>query len=383
LDYFQIRRAQAYGLTLDQIAGAAALADKTGFPMEYVLNKVEDGYTYPYLAQMWGVPLDQVYNVDRYRRHIDDYLTAYQATGRGALRGMGGGNGAMVTSESAYAAGTGGMGTTMGGGGYISAEATATPVTTGTTTTMGTTGTSTTMGTTTGMATNTSSQTITDVIRSDGRFTQLSSALTAAGLDAYLRGPGPFTLFAPTDAAFAKLPQDQLNSLMQNPAQLSKVIQYHLVGQQIAPGAISGMSSPSLTTIEGDPIQVTSTSGNIMVNGANVTQSGIQASNGTIYAIDTVLMPPSMGTTGTSSTDTTNGAAAAGSGNTGAANGNGAAAPAAQTPSANNPDQASGANMPSGSANTNSGTQSNPGSAGGNGTSAQGTDANGTANPTP
>ena len=131
-------------------------------------------------------------------------------------------------------------------------------------------------------------QDIVDTAISAGSFTTLVAALKAAGLVDTLKGAGPFTVFAPTDAAFAKIPKDKLNALLQDKQALTKVLTYHVV-----PGKVSAMDIKkvnSATTAEGQSLSIDTSSG-VKVDGANVIKTDIMASNGVIHVIDTVLMP--------------------------------------------------------------------------------------------
>jgi uncharacterized surface protein with fasciclin (FAS1) repeats len=131
-------------------------------------------------------------------------------------------------------------------------------------------------------------QDIVDTAISAGSFTTLVTALKAAGLVDTLKGAGPFTVFAPTDAAFAKIPKDKLNALLQDKQALTKVLTYHVV-----PGKVSAMDIKkvnSATTAEGQSLSIDTSSG-VKVDGANVIKTDIMASNGVIHVIDTVLMP--------------------------------------------------------------------------------------------
>ena len=121
-----------------------------------------------------------------------------------------------------------------------------------------------------------------------GQFTTLAKALTAAGLIDTLKGPGPFTVFAPTDAAFAKIPPAQLDALLANKAQLIKVLTYHVVpGKVVAADVKTGQ----VKTVEGDYLNVRASAGGVKVNDANVVKTDILASNGIIHVIDTVVIP--------------------------------------------------------------------------------------------
>jgi uncharacterized surface protein with fasciclin (FAS1) repeats len=133
-----------------------------------------------------------------------------------------------------------------------------------------------------------SKSTIVDVAKEAGSFNTLLAALDAAKLTATLEGEGPFTVFAPTDAAFAALPAGVLDGLLADPAALSKVLTYHVVAGRAASGDIVGKST--LQSLEGKPLTV-STEGGVKVGGANVTSADVDASNGVIHVIDQVLIP--------------------------------------------------------------------------------------------
>lgn len=120
-----------------------------------------------------------------------------------------------------------------------------------------------------------------------GQFKTLATALQAAGLVETLKGPGPFTVFAPTDEAFAKIPKAQLDALLKDKAKLTAVLTYHVVpgkvmAKDVKPGAVR--------TVQGGDITV-STQGGVQVNQAQVVKTDIQADNGVIHVIDQVIMP--------------------------------------------------------------------------------------------
>ena len=117
--------------------------------------------------------------------------------------------------------------------------------------------------------------------------TTLVAAVKAAGLVDTLKGPGPFTVFAPTDEAFAKIPKATLDGLLADKAALTKVLTYHVVPGQIEPSDIAGMHK----TVEGGEVNVTGSGENWMVNDAKVICGGVQTANATVYLIDSVLMP--------------------------------------------------------------------------------------------
>jgi uncharacterized surface protein with fasciclin (FAS1) repeats len=134
---------------------------------------------------------------------------------------------------------------------------------------------------------------IVDTAVAAGQFKTLTTAINAAGLTETLKGPGPFTVFAPTDAAFAKLPAGTVENLLkpENKAQLAAILTYHVV-----PGAVMAADVVKLTeakTVNGKTVAVHATGSSVMVNNAQVITTDIAASNGVIHVIDSVLLPPS------------------------------------------------------------------------------------------
>lgn len=129
---------------------------------------------------------------------------------------------------------------------------------------------------------------IVDTAKSAGTFNTLVVALEAAGLVDTLKGPGPFTVFAPTDAAFAKIPKAKLDALLKDKAALAKVLTYHVVsGKVMAADVKPGM----VKTVEGGSMTIKANGGKVMVDKAHVVKTDIAADNGVIHVIDTVLMP--------------------------------------------------------------------------------------------
>ena len=128
---------------------------------------------------------------------------------------------------------------------------------------------------------------IVDTAVSAGSFNTLATALQAADLVDTLKGEGPYTVFAPTDAAFAKIPKADLDALLADKAKLSAVLTYHVV-----PGKVMSkdVKAGKVKTVEGSPLTV-STMGGVKVDNANVTAVDIVADNGVIHVIDTVVMP--------------------------------------------------------------------------------------------
>ena len=134
---------------------------------------------------------------------------------------------------------------------------------------------------------------IVDTAVSAGQFKTLATAISAAGLAETLKGPGPFTVFAPTDAAFAKLPAGTVENLLkpENKAQLTAILTYHVV-----PGVATAADVVKLDeakTVSGKLVSVHASGGSVMVNNAHVVTADIPASNGIIHVIDSVLVPPS------------------------------------------------------------------------------------------
>jgi uncharacterized surface protein with fasciclin (FAS1) repeats len=141
---------------------------------------------------------------------------------------------------------------------------------------------------------------IVDTAVAAGSFTTLAAALQAAGLVDTLKGDGPFTVFAPTDAAFAKLPAGTLEALLADPAKLQAVLTYHVVPGRVTAADVATLSSAadvatlsSAATVQGAPIAIDTSMG-VRVNDAHVTQADVMASNGVIHVIDTVLLPPGL-----------------------------------------------------------------------------------------
>ena len=130
-------------------------------------------------------------------------------------------------------------------------------------------------------------QDIVDTAVKAGNFKTLATALGAAGLVDTLKGKGPFTVFAPTDEAFAKIPKATLDALLKDKAALTKVLTYHVVpGKVMAKDVKAGM----VKTVQGSSITV-ATTGGVKVDSANVVKTDIAADNGVIHVIDTVIMP--------------------------------------------------------------------------------------------
>jgi uncharacterized surface protein with fasciclin (FAS1) repeats len=129
---------------------------------------------------------------------------------------------------------------------------------------------------------------IVDTALAAGQFNTLASALKAAGLVETLKGPGPFTVFAPTDQAFAAIPKAELDALLKDKAKLTAVLTYHVVpgklmAKDVKPGAVK--------TVQGSSLNVKAEAGKVMVDNATVIKTDIAADNGVIHVIDRVVLP--------------------------------------------------------------------------------------------
>jgi uncharacterized surface protein with fasciclin (FAS1) repeats len=124
-----------------------------------------------------------------------------------------------------------------------------------------------------------------------GKFNTLVAAVKAAGLVETLKGPGPFTVFAPTDEAFAKLPPGALDNLLkpENKAKLQSILKYHVVSGKVM--AADVIKLDSATTVEGSNVDIKNRNGRLMIGNAHLLKTDIAASNGVIHVIDAVLLP--------------------------------------------------------------------------------------------
>jgi uncharacterized surface protein with fasciclin (FAS1) repeats len=134
-------------------------------------------------------------------------------------------------------------------------------------------------------------RTVVDVAAEAGNFKTLLTAVRAAGLEEALRGAGPFTVFAPTDEAFAALPAGTLESLLANPEQLKTVLTYHVVAGRVTSAEVvsAGMARP--VTLQGNRLHVRVVDGKVRVDDATVVAADVAASNGVIHVIDQVVLP--------------------------------------------------------------------------------------------
>ncbi len=131
------------------------------------------------------------------------------------------------------------------------------------------------------------SKDIVDTAVGAGTFKTLAAALTAAGLIDTLKGAGPFTVFAPTDEAFAKIPKAQLDALLADKAKLTAVLTYHVVSGKVM---AKDVKAGKVKTVQGSDLSI-GTAGGVTVDGAKVTATDIVADNGVIHVIDSVVLP--------------------------------------------------------------------------------------------
>jgi uncharacterized surface protein with fasciclin (FAS1) repeats len=133
---------------------------------------------------------------------------------------------------------------------------------------------------------------IVDTAVEAGQFKTLAAALMAAGLVDTLKGAGPFTVFAPTDEAFAKLPAGTVENLLkpENKQQLTDILTYHVVAGKVMAADVAGLDEAK--SVNGKMIDVEAAAGSVKVNGATVTTADVAASNGVIHIVDTVILPP-------------------------------------------------------------------------------------------
>ena len=286
-DYVDLKQAKARGLSDSQIATIAKIAQKSGTPFREVSAAVERGATFPMLAGEYNLKLADVYESEKEKQQIADYISLYESIG--TKNGMS--SGSMMTS------------------GSMDTSAPMTPAPMAPSTPASPPSTSAPM-------TNMATMDIVDTASAAKNLTTLVKALQVAGLVETLKGAGPFTVFAPDDKAFSKLPSGTLDSLMADPAKLKMVLTYHVIPASVDAATAMSMSSPtSPPTVEGSTLQVTKAKHNkLKINDATVTKADIHASNGIIHIIDRVLLPPmdasgniipATGATGTGSTDTT------------------------------------------------------------------------------
>ena len=138
--------------------------------------------------------------------------------------------------------------------------------------------------------------TIVDVAVATPDLSTLVTAVQAAGLAETLSGEGPFTVFAPTNEAFAAIPEETLNSLLADQELLTKVLTYHVLAQEVPASAVAELpdvaTGAAVPTVEGQDVTITADDSGVTVNDATVVQADVEASNGVVHVIDKVLLPP-------------------------------------------------------------------------------------------
>ncbi len=127
-----------------------------------------------------------------------------------------------------------------------------------------------------------------DTAASAGTFKTFLASVKAAGLSESLKNQGPFTVFAPSDDAFAKLPRGTMSALLKDKVRLAQLLTHHIVPGKIL---VAEVKPGALKTIQGDAVTLTSDNGKVTIDGANVTQSDLTADNGVIQSIDMVMLP--------------------------------------------------------------------------------------------
>ena len=135
---------------------------------------------------------------------------------------------------------------------------------------------------------------IVDTAVGAGMFNTLVTAVKAAGLVETLKGAGPFTVFAPTDDAFKKLPAGTVEGLLKDTAKLKEVLTYHVVAGKVMAADVVKLTSAK--TVQGQSVKIAANGGTVSVDGAKVIKADVAASNGVIHVIDTVIMPKAKGT---------------------------------------------------------------------------------------
>ena len=132
---------------------------------------------------------------------------------------------------------------------------------------------------------------IIDTAVAAGTFKTLAAAVTAAGLEDTLKGAGPFTVFAPSDDAFAKLPAGTVEGLLKDIPKLTSILTYHVVSGKVPASAVVKMDGQSAKTVNGAEVAISVKGGNVLVDGATVVTTDIKCDNGVIHVIDSVILP--------------------------------------------------------------------------------------------
>ncbi len=272
LNYTDLKKAKAEGFSDSEVASMENIHRYSGVPFIDIADRVLHGTTFSTLATQYNLNLADVLEVADEKDKIAAYETAYEATGTMALKNTAA-TGMMSPSSSMSPSST--MAPPMSTGSGMSMPMAPT-------------------------------KDIVALAMSDKQFSTLVKELKKADLVSALQGPGPFTVFAPTNAAFKKLPKGALKDLEKDPTKLAAVLKYHVLPARVDAATATSMTSPtSPPTLEGSTLQVTAAGGTVKINDATVTQADLMATNGIIHAIDTVLMPSDLASGSSSSTTTT------------------------------------------------------------------------------
>jgi uncharacterized surface protein with fasciclin (FAS1) repeats len=135
-----------------------------------------------------------------------------------------------------------------------------------------------------------SADTIVDVASGNSDFSTLVSAVQKAGLVETLSGDGPYTVFAPTNDAFAKIPADQLDAILADPEQLTAILTYHVLPSKVLSSDLQPQQS--VATVQGKNVDISAANGGASINGCSIVETDVEASNGVVHVIDCVLTPP-------------------------------------------------------------------------------------------
>ena len=125
-----------------------------------------------------------------------------------------------------------------------------------------------------------------------GNFKTFAKAVADAGLSETLKGPGPFTVLAPSDEAFAKLPKDKFDALMKDKAALRNVLLFHVIAGKLTAADFAKLNGKGRKTVEGSDARVMTMGTTVMIGSATITKADVMARNGIVHVIDTVLLPP-------------------------------------------------------------------------------------------
>ncbi|MGO8670913.1 MAG: fasciclin domain-containing protein [Capsulimonadaceae bacterium] len=255
LDYTDIQQASMEGYTDSEIATMAKIAYLSGQRLDTILDFVRDGMTFGDIADKYGLSYYDVRRNREWKDRIREYRVAYETSGTGDVR--------MMVAASRQV--------------YFSGDQSSAPE---------------------------SPDSLAGIVDNAPELSTFARLLHQARLAEFLRGPGPLTVFAPTNAAFDKLSLNQLQALTNDPSALTKVIDYHIIPSRMSSADVLAMPSPMTpATLEGDPLSVSGSTGSLTVNGAMVTDADVYATNGVIHEIDTVLIPPTVESVMTTTTN--------------------------------------------------------------------------------